>query len=65
MNFKNLEDCIKWVRANTPFAITPLRKAKTMFIYPFKSVNAFDVVTRRIAIELYKELSNGNLPNKK
>ena len=56
MNFENLEDCIKWVRANTPFAIKPLRKAKTMLIYPFKSVNAFNVITRRIAEELYKEL---------
>ena len=56
--FKNLEDCIKWVRENTPFAISPLRKAKTTLIYPFKSANAFDVVTKRIAEELYKKLKD-------
>ena len=56
MKFNDLEDCVKWVRENTPFAISPLRKAKTMLIYPFKSANAFNIVTRRIAVELYKEL---------
>ena len=56
MNFKNLEDCVKWVRGNTPFAIKPVRKAKRSLVNPFTSANAFDVVTRRIAEELYKEL---------
>ena len=56
MKFNDLEDCIKWVRGNTPFAIKPVRKAKRSLVNPFTSANAFDVVTKRIAEELYKEL---------
>ena len=60
MNFKNLEDCIKWVRENTPFVIKPVRKARTSLINPFTSANAFNVVTKRIAEELYKKLKDEN-----
>ena len=56
MKFNDLEDCIKWVRGNTPFAIKPVRKAKRSLVNPFTSANAFDVVTKRIAEELYKKL---------
>ena len=56
MKFNDLEDCIKWVRSNTPFAIKTVRKARTSLINPFTSANAFDVVTKCIAKELYKEL---------
>jgi len=57
MNFKNLEECIKWVRLHTPFAIEPVRKARTSLVNPFTSANAFDVVTECIAKELYEELN--------
>lgn len=56
MKFDNLEDCIKWVRSITPFAIKPVRKARISLVNPFTSANAFDVVTRHIAERLYKEL---------
>ena len=58
MNFNNIEDCIKWVRSITPFAIRPLRKSNRPFINPFTSANAFNIVTRCIGEELYKKLQN-------
>ena len=56
----NLEDCIKWVRSVTPFAIKPARKASTSLVNPFTSANAFDVVTEFIAMKLYKKLQDEN-----
>ena len=60
MKFDNLEDCIKWVRLHTPFAIKPVKKAKTIFVNPFTSVNAFNIVTECIGKELYNQLQNEN-----
>lgn len=60
MKFDNLEDCIKWVRSITPFAIKPVRKTRKSLVVPFTSANAFDVVTEYIAKELYKKLKDEN-----
>ena len=60
MNFKNLESCVEWVRSITPFAIRPVREAKRPLVNPFTSANAFNVVTRHIAENLYKKLQDDN-----
>ena len=57
MKLDSLENCIKWVRLHTPIAIKPIKKAKTMFIAPFTSANAEDVVTKCLGEELYKQLN--------
>lgn len=64
MKFNNLEDCIKWVRSITPFAIKPVRKTKRSLVVPFTSANAFDVVTKCIAEALYKRLTKTPIMNK-
>ena len=58
MKLDNVENCIKWVRLNTPFAIKPTRKAGTSLVNPFTSANAFDVVTKHLGEELYKQLNS-------
>ena len=60
MKLDSLESCIKWIRVKTPFAIKPTRISKTSLVNPFTSANAFDVVTKHLAEELYKELQNEN-----
>ena len=58
MKLDNEKDCIKWVRLHTPIVIKPIRKAKTVFIAPFTSANASDVVTKHLGEELYKKLNS-------
>ena len=53
---KNLDECIKWVRSHTPFAIKPVRSKRSL-ISPFSSGRAFDIVTEELGKELYKELN--------
>lgn len=58
--FNSKEECSTWVSVHTPFAIKPIRKAKTIFIFPFSSVNAMVKVTESITEDLYKFLSDEN-----
>ena len=39
--FETEEKAIEWVKDITPFAIKPKKKAKTVFINPFTSNNAY------------------------
>jgi len=55
---KTQEDCIKWVRLHITIMIKPTRKAKKILIYTFTSANAFNVVTKRLGEELYKQLNS-------
>jgi hypothetical protein len=52
--FKSQEEAIQWVKEVTPFAIKPKREAKTTFINPFTSVNAFEIITDVIGEEIFK-----------
>ena len=52
--FETEEEAIRWVKDITPFAIKPKKKAKTFFINPFTSNNAFDVVTGCIGKSIYQ-----------
>ncbi len=49
------EQAIEWVRQIIPFAIKPTRKAKTTFVSPFTSNNAYLVVTEEIGKALVKD----------
>ena len=63
MKLDNVNDCIKWVRLHTPIVIKPIRKAKTVFVAPFTSANASDVVTKHLGEELFKQLKQNNDEN--
>ena len=56
--FKTEQEAIKWVKDITPFAINPKRKAKTAYITPFTSANAFEVVTDCIGKYIYQLQEN-------
>jgi len=58
MKLDNENDCIKWVRLHITIMIKPTRKAKKILIYTFTSANAFNVVTKRLGEELYKQLNS-------
>lgn len=45
---ENEQQAIEWVRQIIPFAIKPTKKAKTTFVSPFTSNNAYLVVTEEI-----------------
>lgn len=56
--FETEEEAIRWVKRITPFAIKPKKKAKTVLINPFTSINAFDVVTDCIGKSIYQLQEN-------
>jgi len=53
MEIMTLEECIKWTRNNMPFAIKPLKKAKTDLVYPYSSRHAQTIVAKCIGEHLY------------
>ena len=55
MMFKTEEDAIEWVRFNIPFAVLPKGKAKTKFIYPFKSYHAQMQIVEYLGKALFKQ----------
>ena len=63
MKLDSEKDCIKWVRLHIPIVIKPIRKAKTVFVAPFTSANASDVVTKHLGEELFKQLKQNNDEN--
>ena len=52
--FASEEDAIKWVGLNIPWAVKPKKKAKTIFINPFSSRHAHDVVVQSLGKQLFK-----------
>ena len=60
--FETEEEAIRWVKDITPFAIKPKKKAKTFFINPFTSNNAFVVVTGCIGKSIYQLQENKAKP---
>ena len=56
--FETEEEAIRWVKEITPFAIKPKKKAKTFFINPFTSNNAFEIVTSCIGKSIYQLQEN-------
>jgi len=58
MKLDNVDDCIKWVKLHIPVMIMPTGKTKKILVYPFTSRNAFDVVTKHLGEELYKQLNS-------
>lgn len=63
--FKNEKQAIQWVKEITPFAIMPKRKAKTVYVTPFTSVNAFEIITDVIGKEIYKRQEKSKIPTNK
>jgi hypothetical protein len=53
---ENEQQAIEWVRRITPFAVKPTKKAKTTFVSPFTSKNAYLVVTEEIGKSLFKDI---------
>jgi len=58
--FKSEGEALQWLLSNTPLAIKPKKKAKTMLVSPFTSFNAFEEVCKHLAKELYKHQENPN-----
>lgn len=56
--FETEEEAIRWVKDITPFAIKPKKKAKTVFINPFTSNNAYEIVTNVIGKSIYQLQEN-------
>ena len=56
--FETEEEAIRWVKVIIPFAIKPKKKAKTFFINPFTSNNAFEIVTNCIGKSIYQLQEN-------
>jgi hypothetical protein len=52
--FKSEEEAINWVYLNIPFVVLPKKKAKTMLVCAFSSVNAHSVVVENLGRELFK-----------
>jgi len=52
--FNTEEEAITWVASNIALAIKPKKKAKTMFVYPFRSVDAHIVIVEHLGKELFK-----------
>ena len=59
-DLKTIEDCRNWVKEHIPFAVKPVKKAKTMFIYPFKSSNAEEVIINHLAQKLFELLNEAD-----
>lgn len=60
MEFKDIkteEDAKEWIALNIPIAIKPIREAKTTYVEPFKSQNAFNTVVDSLGAKLFKELN--------
>jgi hypothetical protein len=53
---ENEQQAIEWVRRITPFAVKPTKKAKTTFVSPFTSRNAYIIVTEEIGKSLFKDI---------
>lgn len=53
---ENEQQAIEWVRSITPFAVKPTKKAKTTFVSPFTSRNAYIIVTEEIGKSLFKDI---------
>lgn len=57
--FKTKEDAVTWVMTNIPFGIRPVNKlAKTTFVAPFTSGNAFRVVCETLGEKLFELVNN-------
>jgi hypothetical protein len=57
---ENEQQAIEWVRSITPFAVKPTKKAKTTFVSPFTSRNAYLIVTEEIGKSLFKDIIFNN-----
>jgi len=58
------EQCIGWVKANMPFAIRPVRKARTTLIYPYTSRHAQGMVAECIGKQLYQLMKGDPYPDR-
>jgi hypothetical protein len=56
----NERECIEWVMNNMPFAVKPIKKAKTELIYPYTSYHSQQQVARCIGEQLFKLLTRGD-----
>lgn len=54
MKFKTEQEAIDWVRLHIPIAIKPTKKAKTTFVFPFRGINAYEIVVNHLGKELFK-----------
>jgi hypothetical protein len=62
--FKSEEEAINWVYLNIPFVVLPKKKAKTMLVCAFSSVNAHFQVIEHLGKQLYKHQQTINEDNK-
>jgi hypothetical protein len=52
--FKSEQEAIAWVASNIALAIQPKNKTKTMYIFPYISHYAHQVVVEGLGKELFK-----------
>ena len=60
---KTEEEILKWVNLNMPLLIKPKKNSKYIYVRPFRSQHAFDVVCEHLAKKIYNELQNSKKEN--
>lgn len=55
--FKTKKELKEFIRKSIPIAVRPVRKAKTIFVAPFRSANAERLVIDSIVDDLWEEIN--------